>query len=156
MNSLSWLIYLAGVSQSLSVFLVLLCVVSATVGMLLTVIAIVCLGTRDSNGYALANDRYQDRQEIHKSAKRWAVRFGILFVVFGMFSNLLPERKTVLLIAASEIGERTLNSEKMAAVGARVNSVIDPSIELLNTWIVKQTEELRADMNRDKPNKSRN
>jgi hypothetical protein len=68
---------------------------------------------------------------------------------------MLPDRRTVLLIAASEIGERTMNSERMAMVGDKVASVLNPSIELLNTWISRQTEEIKAEMARNNATLSR-
>lgn len=76
---------------------------------------------------------------------RKGMRWAAWFIALGALLSIgLPDRRTVLLIAASEIGERTLNSERIAVVGERLNKVIDPSIELLNTWITTQTEELRS------------
>ena len=58
----------------------------------------------------------------------------------------MPSRQTILLIAASELGERVLASDKMARVEERVNGVLDPSLDLLTTWMMKQTQELRQQM----------
>lgn len=146
MNALSWLIYLAGVTNSLSSFFVLLMVVLAVLTVILTIVSLIFLSDTDGKGNLLGPDRLAENKLIHKGSRRWAIRFGVLFVIVGCGNSILPDRKTVLLIAASEIGERTLNSEKMAAVGNRVASIIDPSIELLNTWIAKQTEEFKLEM----------
>jgi hypothetical protein len=43
----------------------------------------------------------------------------------------------MLLIAASQVGERVLSSES-------VQSVVDPSVDLLRTWITQETNRLRA------------
>jgi hypothetical protein len=42
----------------------------------------------------------------------------------------------VLLITASEMGEKVLNHP-------RVNSVVDPGIELLTAWMEKETREIK-------------
>jgi len=61
-------------------------------------------------------------------------------------ASIIPNRETVLLIAASEIGDRVMNSEKMAKVGDRVGSVVDPGIDLLKTWIEQQTQTIKKSM----------
>ena len=43
----------------------------------------------------------------------------------------------MILVAASEIGEKVITSEK-------VTTVIDPSVVLLKTWIEKQTLDLQT------------
>lgn len=151
MNSLSWLIYIAGATSSLCVFLVLMCVALATLTVILTIVALLHLDKTDAIGGALPPDKCKDVDFVHDASRRWAIRFGVLFVVLGLFASLLPERRTVLLIAASEIGERTLNSERMAVVGDRMASVINPSIDLLNTWIEKQTRDIKAEMATKEP-----
>ena len=44
----------------------------------------------------------------------------------------------IMLIAASEFGDRIMTQQK---IGERI---VDPSINLLQEWIKKQTEELTA------------
>ena len=46
----------------------------------------------------------------------------------------------MLLIAASEVGEKIVTSEK-------ITSVVDPSVTLLKTWIEKQTQDIQNSMN---------
>ena len=57
----------------------------------------------------------------------------------------------MLLIAASEIGERVLNSDRMAQVENRVAGIVDPSLDLLNTWIAQQTQSIRREMAQTAP-----
>ena len=64
-------------------------------------------------------------------------------VFTGGLANLVPSRQTVLLIAASEMGERVLNHP-------RVNQVIDPGIDLLTTWMEKEKHELQKSMQQGK------
>lgn len=57
----------------------------------------------------------------------------------GVTAALVPSRQTVLLIAASEMGEQVLNHP-------RVNQVVDPGLELLTTWMQAETRALRRSM----------
>jgi hypothetical protein len=50
---------------------------------------------------------------------------------------MLPSRQTVMLIVASELGERVVSN-------AQITSVVDPSLELLNAWISKTTQDLKG------------
>jgi len=67
-------------------------------------------------------------------------------MLMGTLSSIIPNRETVLLIAASEIGDRVMNSEKMAKVGDRIGSVVDPGIDLLKIWIEQQTQTIKKSM----------
>lgn len=146
MNSLSWLIYLAGATGSLSGFLTFVVVVLALLTAMLTLVALFTLDETDKYGDLLSEAELNNVRRTHGVSRRSAIRFGILFLVLGTATSLLPDRKTVLLIAASEIGERMLTSDRMARLENRVASVVDPSLELLNTWINQQTESIRREM----------
>lgn len=57
-----------------------------------------------------------------------------------MFINsFIPSQRTLILIAGSEISERALSHE-------RVQSVLDPSVELLQKWIEKETVRIKNDI----------
>jgi hypothetical protein len=60
-------------------------------------------------------------------------------VFTGSLASLVPSRQTVLLIAGSEMGERVLNHPKF-------NQVVDPGLELVTTWMQKETAEIRRSM----------
>jgi len=145
MNSLSWLIYLAGVTDSLSNFLKFLTCVLFVLCVILTLLSVALLNTT-----GLSEKEKVTQAAAQKVCKRYAILIFVVFFCFGLLVNVLPNRQTVLLIAASEIGERAMNSEKMAKINDKVVSVIDPSVELLNVWIAKQTEDLRKEMNTQK------
>jgi hypothetical protein len=63
----------------------------------------------------------------------------IVFSVFITIHILLPGRQTLILIGASEFGERMINSDK----GQRI---LDPSYQLLEMWINKEIESLKNRM----------
>ena len=65
--------------------------------------------------------------------KRWLR----IMAPLSIFWIVLPTRETMILVAASEIGEKVITSEK-------VTTVIDPSVVLLKTWIEKQTLDLQT------------
>jgi hypothetical protein len=146
MNGLSWLIYLAGATGSLSTFFTIVCVIAGILTAVLSIVALVSLEKTNARGVEKSELVLKEQEEVHRSARKWAMRFGLLFFLFGVLNSILPDRRTVLLIAASEIGERTLKSDQMAAVGNRLANVVDPGLDLLNTWISKQTQDLRREM----------
>lgn len=144
MNSLSWLLYLAQVGGNIGGFFFALALVCGIGGI---VALIGYFGNKDSFstfGY--------DKNEVKRKAlldeidswRRWAI-FGVSGVMFfGTVSALMPSHRTMMLIASSEMGERLLNNDK-------VTSIIDPSVELLRTYIQKELEKTKAEL--EKPNK---
>ena len=66
-----------------------------------------------------------------------------LFAVFLIFiSNLIPTRDTVLMIAASEIGEATLITPENKATFDRLRAVVDTELEgLINRNVPNQNNE---------------
>lgn len=90
------------------------------------------------------NRRYSDdiitsKRSLKKSAFKIAITTFVCMIIAGSTSSLLPSRQTVLLIAASEIGERIVTSE-------RAQSVIDPSVDLLKTWMQRETQIIQQQM----------
>jgi len=130
MNGLSWLIYLAEIGRELGGFFTFLAVVAGIAAI----------------GFMIA--AFSDETKDVNKPTMWArSKISLAFMVLaGFMAAVMPGRQTVLLIAASEIGERALNSEKMAKITDRVGGVVDPSIDLLQTWIAKQTEDLKSQM----------
>lgn len=100
MNSLSWLIYFANLLAQLNV---VSAIITACGGIIIL-------------GLAIA---YQSFKPLTKWIAIW--------FVFLLLALVTPSEKTVMLIIASEIGERVVNSE-------RVQGVIDPSIKILQDW----------------------
>ena len=140
MNGLSWLIYLANVTGSLSGFFTFLTVVCGVGSLLFAIIAMFSLlDTTDSYNRPLDSQQLEQRVSRGKGCKKAAYLFTVGLVISGILSALCPDRKTVLLIAASEIGEKVVLNQK-------VQGVIDPSVELLKTWIEQQTQGIRKEM----------
>jgi hypothetical protein len=139
MNSLSWLIYIANVSVSLGGFFTFLAVVCGFAAVVVIIIITVCVLDTDYYGRSLPNDQLAKRDIIHKGLKKTAIITATGMFLFGTFSTLMPDRETILLIAASEIGEKVVQTEQ-------VKGVFDPSVELLKTWISQQTQSIKSQM----------
>jgi hypothetical protein len=138
-NTLSILIYLSGVTGTLGGFLTFVAIVFGILGVLSLVIWLVSHDETDKYSYPLKGEALASCQETRKSSWKWFWRFCGLFVFVGALASFVPSRQTVLLIAASEMGERVLNHE-------RVNQVIDPGIDLLKTWMEKEKMDLQKSM----------
>jgi hypothetical protein len=136
MNSLSWLIYLAGVTGTLGNFLTFITVIFGVLAGVSMVVWLTSQSFHDTNGRYHGDAVIQENLKAGAKAWRWFWGFLALMISFGSVSALMPSRQTVLLIAASQMGEQVLNHP-------RINQVVDPGIELLTTWMQKETADLR-------------
>lgn len=125
MNSLSWLIYLAEVVD--------------TFGKMLDVVLIIAVAALLAASIATVIGHLDEEPIITSFGKKLAKATLVTASICSIFFVITPSRQTVLLIAASEIGERVVTSD-------RVQGVIDPSIELLQTWIRQQTQSIQREM----------
>lgn len=139
MNNLSILIYLSGVTGTLASFLTFVTIVFGILGVVCLLIWLVSHDETDTYNRRLEGEALAGRREARKNSWKWFWRFCGLFVFVGALASFVPSRQTVLLIAASEMGERVLNHE-------RVNQVIDPGIDLLKTWMEKEKLDLQKSM----------
>ena len=140
MNTLSWLIYIAGVTGTLGNFLIFIASVLGVIGVIFFIAAAIQLDETDSQSRPLDPDKLTERRKSRGYCWRyfWWGFMGMWIV--GGIAAIMPSRQTVLLIAASEIGEQVVNHQ-------RIIGVLDPSIELLQTWIQQQTASIRQEMN---------
>jgi hypothetical protein len=115
MNSLSWLIYLSEVTGSISgVFAGL-----SAFGFVVVIF-----------GFIL---HMVIKEQIWPDGKYW-----VLIPIAAMFiSAVIPSKKTVMMIAASEYGEKIIKSKA-------VEELADPAMDLLKTWIASENARLKA------------
>ncbi len=123
MNSLSWLVYGMQVFTNLGVLL-------AIVG------GFVCVWLLFWGFCALCNDDQKAPLSITHFVKRFKQLIWVPVVCFTMLI-FMPNERTMYLIAASEVGDRIVNSQK-------VQSIVDPGSEYLKTWLKKETERLNT------------
>lgn len=130
MNSLSWLIYAAGVVQSANF------VVGSLVILILPLLTLFkMLGMFENTDYKFVKGEYS-KVEMGEDKLPFSVRQLIAaWFVLAFIGIITPSRQTVILIASSEYGEKILNNPK-------ITEIVDPSIDLLKTWIEKEKKEL--------------
>jgi len=125
MNNLSWLIYFADVIVSIGrLFSFLTFVCFCVIGVSAIVLFV-----------SLDHDNEVDRRIRALSARILKI-FIPVAILMVLLTSLTPSKNTVMMIAASEMGERVLKSQQ-------VQSVIDPSVDLLNAWVRQQTQEIQ-------------
>lgn len=146
MNSLSWFVYFAEIiPTTANIFAVFAFCLSV-----LYLVLSIGYGTKMDELRSLHTNRYgirqsdEDKEETQNRIDeewRWfgrvTVIMGFFFLLFTAIAILLPSRTTLILIAASEFGEKIVTSE-------RVVGIVDPSVELLKAWIESQTRELSS------------
>jgi hypothetical protein len=120
MNELSWLIYLADVSHSIGNMCAAVLVFGGFTGFCLSI------------GFAAASayDDEDTRKPFVKALK-W---LGAAILVAGIISAIAPSRNTVYAIAASEMGERALETETATK-----------AFKALDAWLDRQLGETPDD-----------
>ena len=139
MNNLSLLIYFAGTVGNIVTLLSLVTflLIAATIGSI--AFWFIYHDETDSNFRRYQGD---DLVECRKTRELWrkrALKFAVLAFSIGIINGFIPNRSTVLLIAASEMGEKVLNHPK-------VEQVMDPSIDLITSWMKNETAEIKKKM----------
>lgn len=136
MNTLSWFIYLIGVVPALGAF-----ALSVAIGSGL------CTGIMILAHVIARSECYDQRSKDEFDSKSapifryWRKVSLSIFCVAVPFSILIPSQKTMILIGASEFGEKMLSSDK-------AQRLIDPSYQLLETWINKELAKLKEETNK--------
>ncbi len=132
MNTLSWFIYFVGVTGALH-SLVSILVVIASLAMLAG--GFFCM--------AAAEGADEDMKEIIKKVS-FGVKVAFFTIIFSITVTVfVPSRNTLILIGASEFGERIMKSES-------VTGIVDPSLNLLKAWIDQQTNLINEENNKRK------
>lgn len=142
MNSLSWFVYLVQFVDSMSTVLGWLA--GGTIALFCARYALVSVEAADVGAeidpeLSPFNSKNVERKRVEntywKQHRPQFPRYVGAFVAFVVLSNILPTRQTMLLIAGSEIGERTLKSDA-------VQAVVDPGMDLLKLWIKQERDKL--------------
>ena len=143
MNSLSWLLYLADVAGNIKTFLIILALISLALSLFFCVYRLSSIEdfetkVRDQFRYCNHHDQ-KDVEAIAKKIKadiekilppfspKYAILFTIIFVVLSSFASFIPSRDTVYAIAASEMGEKALQSP----IGVKATKALE-------TWLDRQ------------------
>lgn len=120
MNSLSWLIYLAGVCDNVGqVFIGL----SVLLG--LGVIALTWIHIYMIMEYFHDRCRYGKDDDTKRPFLGYPILCGVAFFVCVLVATLVPSKDTVLAIAASQTGEQVLKTPLAQKAEASVESWLD-------------------------------
>ena len=133
MNTLSWFIYFIGVVPVIGNFAILF-TIAAAIG---TGITVVCHLIGRSDQYS-QSDKEKFDQNMAPLFRYWRKVFIWIFCVAAPVSILVPNQKTMILIGASEFGEKMLSSDK-------AQKLLDPSYQLLEAWINKELAKLKEE-----------
>jgi len=142
MTSLSWFIYFASLVNSISnVF-----AMAAIVLIVLFCASFIMHGIMNDNVSRNDKETLDANYKYVKSIRRplyW------LIPIFIFISIVVPSRDTLILIAASEIGQKVVFSEQM-------QNALSPSGELIQTWIKNETQKIQSEIiRRNAPSQSR-
>lgn len=115
MNSLSWLIYFSEFVGNLNSFLNGI----GIAGMVIVLVTYLVI---------LINNN-----QIWQNGKYWVlIPLGALFI-----GSFIPSKQTVMMIAASQYGEKILESKA-------VKELADPAMDLLKNWIISENQKIRS------------
>lgn len=130
MNSLSWVIYAVDVVASANIIIAGL-VVFVIPGLIFCKM----IGLFENSVRKYIDGEFRSVQlgpdRMPFSIKQMAAAWCVLAFV----SVIVPGKQTMILIASSEYGEKILNNPK-------IGEIVDPSIDLLKTWIEKEKKEI--------------
>lgn len=125
MNSLSWLLYAADLTAN----------VSAIAGVSLFVVGAV--GAFSWVPFMVGDKKVSDWTDwLRGSAVRAAVPVGLCVLVLV----IAPSRNTIMLIAASEVGETVLASPQAQTIGGEAGELATDSLRVLRKFINDQLD----------------
>lgn len=139
MNNLSLLIYFAGTVGnivtllSLVTFLLLVATIGSIIGWF------IYHDETDSFFRRYQGDDLVECRETRELWRKRALKFAVLAFSIGIINGFTPNRSTVLLITASEMGEKVLNHPN-------IEQIMDPSVDLITTWMKNETTEIKKRM----------
>lgn len=146
MNSLSWLIYFIGMVDGINQFALWLAI-PGTIGLAIVIVIWIIIHCVEVDTVAGRNGETATAiKELENIWKWWRVGKNLAltcWLIGWVMIITIPSRQTLLLIAGSQITETVLKSEA-------VQSVVNPGVDLLKTWIGEETAKLKPKPKTDK------
>lgn len=144
MNSLSWFVYLAGVVNGVSTLFLFMCVVLLIGAAIGTVVY-----WAECSDTIVKFDKWEFESADSSTKVDSAIRFllGVrtfrnaclaMGISFGLLSILVPDRQTVIMIGASEFGQRVIEAET-------TQRLLDPSVSYIENWLRQEIEKMRGE-----------
>lgn len=135
MNTLSWLIYWAGVVGSMNGFFVFISVVAAFVSIIaiiLTVIGTTCSVDTSSEDTSSEDKAWVAALPMFKRYRNVGLS---VFTLSSFLALAIPDKQTIVMIGASEFAQRAVQSEA-------VQRLTDPSVAYIETWLRNEIEKM--------------
>jgi len=145
MNKLSWLIYLSDATSSVSDFLIFLSAVSVILAGVCCAIYLSTIPKYNDSGRELTSLQLEANRTFNALSISICKRAIWFFLISGILGAIMPNKSTVLMIAASEVGERMMSSQA-------VQGVVDPGLDFLKAWIRQQTEDITKNAEKNNNN----
>lgn len=144
MNSLSWMLYIIDIAARFSLIIGPLLAITAI--LVLLPLAVCHFFYEEYYDYNESGHRIYQRKYPGRHISwhgRWV--FPIWFLLFFMIL-FIPSKETMLMIAASQIGEQIIQLEEVQKIGGDVGGLASDTIELLRQNIQEQlTKPVEAD-----------
>lgn len=135
MNSVSWLIYLSDVAATAQVFGTI-----GAIGCVVSGVLSLAIGGITRADARLTDDK-AEAIERGKRTQKLVYPFIAAAAVFSVFVTILPSKSTVMMIAASEVGETVLASKDVQAIGGEAGALASDSLKLLRKYVTEQLGE---------------
>lgn len=127
MNSLSWMIYLADVSDGVGRLFGGLTFVSGISTVLCAIGFYATMTAPDVYGWEDRDAKLAAHTKLHLMLGKTIPRAVAGFLVFGLCAGALPSKETVYAIAASEMGEQLINTPTAGK-----------AVKALDAWLDRQ------------------
>jgi hypothetical protein len=136
MNTLSWFIYFIGVVPALKGVMIAVAILSGIA------LGLVILSHMFNRSDTYSEQEKENFDEISAPVYRyWRKVFVWILCVSVPITVFVPNQKTMILIGASEFGEKMIMSEK-------AQKLLDPSYQLLEAWINEELKKLKEGNNK--------
>lgn len=133
MNGLSWLLYLSDLAGNIGPVFALgsgACVVGG-------IAHLVAGGIMRGDALYSWNEG-KDMEGQGKALQKRATRFILPAIALAIFAAAVPSRTTIMMIAASEMGETILASKEVQDVGGEAGALAADSLKLLRKYVTEQ------------------
>lgn len=125
MNSLSWLIYLAGVLEKVGIFVIATGIISGAAAIVIGIaVGVIAVDGDDSS----------------KPQRALWVALTVFSASF-LVGAIIPSRATMYAIAASEIGEDVLSSDTAKEVGDEAAGIARDSLKVIRKFLDERLED---------------
>lgn len=118
MNSLSWLLYLADVCDTLDTFFIV-CAMFCGIGSVASIFAVVITKMYSDD---------KEAREAHGAFRALLKWVAPIFTVASILAAATPEKETFYAIAASELGEQVLASKTVGKARLALDAWLDKQI----------------------------